>query len=283
MIRERIADDVFVFTSRRYAQVTCGAVLTKEGAVLIDTMLYPEETKMVRDFVEKRLGQTVRYVILTHYHADHTTGAYLFPHATVIGHSVCRELLDGIGREALQQTKSQMPEFNEAQVALPSLVVRHGTLDITVGGRILRLMHMPGHSPDLMSVLVMDQNILFASDTLMPLPTFFDGNYDDIIVSLRKVDALEPDTVVQGHGEVVLRGEVHQTIEDDIKYLTLLKQEVEAHIAEGLPRASLEHVTIEQCGKSRIPLNGLVTDLHYANLYSLYDSLVQREASAVSS
>ncbi|MCZ7669582.1 MAG: hypothetical protein M5U34_21600 [Chloroflexi bacterium] len=50
MVRERIADDIYVFTSKLYAQVTAGAVLTKEGVVLIDTLYYPEESKAIRDF-----------------------------------------------------------------------------------------------------------------------------------------------------------------------------------------------------------------------------------------
>jgi hypothetical protein len=33
----------------------------------------------------------------------------------------------------------------------------------------------------------------------------------------------------------------------------------------------MREITIESCGKSRIPLNGLVQQLHTANLYSLYD------------
>ena len=36
MIRERIADDIYIFTSERYAQVTCGAILTNDGVVLDD-------------------------------------------------------------------------------------------------------------------------------------------------------------------------------------------------------------------------------------------------------
>jgi len=43
MQRERISDDIFVFTSGMYAQVTAGAVLTSEGAVIIDTLPFPSE------------------------------------------------------------------------------------------------------------------------------------------------------------------------------------------------------------------------------------------------
>ena len=270
MIRERIADDVYVFTSRRYAQVTAGAVLTKEGALLIDTLYYPDECRAVQQFVEERLGYPVRYVINTHDHADHTTGTYLYPSAVVISHARCRELLDTRGREGLRQVKEQLNEFGDAELVLPNLVVRDGALDVEVGGRTIRLIHTPGHSPDLMSVHILDENILFASDTMMPVPTFFDGSLEDITQSLKLIMDLKPDTLVQGHGEVILRGEVSAIIQDDLKYLHNILKKVHALVAGGAPIEQLAKVDIESCGKSRIPLNGLVADLHQANLRYLY-------------
>lgn len=273
MIRERIADDIYVFTSRRYAQVTCGAILTKEGVVLIDTFLYPDEAKAVRDFLERRLNQHIKYVILTHYHADHTAGTYLYPHATIVSHALCRELMDTIGRKSIENTKAQLVEFSDVNVILPSMIVRDGTLDIVVGGKTIRLIHLPGHSEDLMGVYVLNQDVLFASDTMMPVPTFFDGDYSALRASLDKIAVLGPDTVVQGHGEVILRGEVQNAIRDDLEYLQKIKAEVETHVEEGLSRDTLDQISIESCGKSRIPLNGMVSDLHYANLFRLYDDM----------
>ena len=121
MVRERIAEDIYVFSSRRYAQVTAGAVLTSDGVVLIDTLFYPDETKAIRDFLENRLGTVVRYVINTHYHADHTLGTYLFPGAQVVSHALCRDLLDEVGRDGLQDMKEQSPEFEGVEVVLISI------------------------------------------------------------------------------------------------------------------------------------------------------------------
>lgn len=270
MIRERIADEVYVFTSRRYAQVTAGAVLTKEGAVLIDTLYYPDEARSIQQFLEERLGYHVRYVINTHYHADHTTGTYLYPQALVISHTLCREMLDTVGRVGLAQTKEQLAEFAEVELVLPNMTVTQGNLDLEVGGKTIRLLHTPGHSHDLMSVHVLEENILFASDTMMPVPTIFDGAYEDLVASLRLIMDLKPDTVVQGHGEVVLRGEINAIIQDDLKYLNNIRKKVRAIIQAGGSERQLEQLDIESCGKSRIPLNGLVADLHHANLRHLY-------------
>jgi len=273
MVRERIAEDIYVFSSRRYAQVTAGAVLTPEGVVLIDTLFYPDETRAIKEFLEKRLGLVVRYVINTHYHADHTLGTYLFPGAQVISHALCRDLLDEVGRDGLEDMKSQSPEFDDVEIILPDLIFESGSLDVHLGGTSIRLEHCPGHSPDLICVLVVNDRILFASDTVMPVPTIFDGSFADLSSSLNGMLEMNLDGVVRGHGDVILRGEVQDLINSDLSYLGNIRQAVSEVIERGDPEATLERISIESCGKSRLPLNGFVTDLHQANLRKLYHEI----------
>ena len=273
MVRERIADDIYVFTSQSYAQVTAGAILTKEGVILIDTLYFPEETKAIKEFLEERQGLKIRYVINTHYHADHTQGTYLFPEAQIVSHALCRQLLDTVGRSGLAEAQAQNQDLEEVQIILPELVFREGVLNLYLGGKTLQLHHMPGHSLDLIGVYVANNQILFASDNSMPVPTIFDGSYRALVSSLQKMLSLEPDTIVQGHGEVILRGEVESVIQNDLNYLTTIEEKVAKVLRKNQPVEALDKIDIESCGKSRIPLNGLVSDLHRANLYRLYDEL----------
>ena len=275
MNRERIADDIYIFTSPRYAQVTAGAILTKAGVVLIDTLFFPEETKAMKQFLENRLNQRVRYIINTHYHADHTLGNYQFPHAQVFSHRLCRELLDTVGRQGLEQTKLQLPEFADVEMVLPEMIFDEGEVSIHIGGKTLTLSHLPGHSPDMLNVLVENDNVMFASDNMMPVPTIFDGEYDDLMAAFEYIRSMKPETVVQGHGEVILRGEVGHVVQSHIDYLETIRHRVEEVIVSGQPASVLESIDIESCGKSRIPLNGFVSELHQANLQRLYGELSQ--------
>lgn len=270
MVRERIADDIYVFTSRRYAQVTAGAILTKEGAVLVDTLFYPDETLAIKTFLEDRLGQRVRYVINTHYHADHTLGTWMFPDARVVSHTLCRELLDTVGRSGLEQMQEQSSDFEDVQIILPHMIFDHGQVNIYLGEKTIQLFPSPGHSPDLINVFVVNDRIMFASDTVMPVPTIFDGSYEDLLASLQLILDLDLDSVIQGHGDVILRGEVRELIESDLIYLKNIKRAVGRVVDKGQPMALLNNITIESCGKSRVPLNGFVADLHQANLRKLY-------------
>jgi glyoxylase-like metal-dependent hydrolase (beta-lactamase superfamily II) len=275
MLRERVSEDIYVFTSEVYAQVTAGVVVYPEGAVLIDTMAFPFETLEIRDFVEKRLNTRVQYIIYTHYHADHTNGAYLFPEARVIGHRLCRDRLDTVGRQGMTRAKEQSAELAEAEVVLPTLLLSDGPVLLHLAKKTLQLFATPGHSPDSLSILLREDRILFAGDMMMPLPHIVDGDPDDMIRSLQAVPALGLENVVQGHGELVLRGEIDDAVRSNIKYLEIARRKVEQLVKRGKPRQAVRDIDIESCGKSRIPLNGLVTQLHTANLVALYDRAVK--------
>jgi len=79
------------------------------------------------------------------------------------------------------------------------------------------------------------------------------------------------ENIVQGHGEIILRGEVGEALETSIFYLETIYEKVKEVVEAGAPPETIAEIDIEQCGKSRIPLNGLVQQLHEANLLYLYD------------
>jgi len=269
MQRERVADDIYIFTSDLYAQVTAGVVATSEGAVVIDTLVYPEETQQIKRFVDMRLGTSVRYVINTHFHADHTTGTCFFKGARVIAHAHCRELLDKRGRESLERVKTASHEMRDVELVLPDIVFDGGPLNLYIGNKTLQLWSTPGHSPDSIVCLVKEDRVLFAADTLMPIPYFVDGDYDDFLSSLDSLRNGNFENVIQGHGEVILRGEVEEKIQMDMDYLLKLKMAVDGALTPHAPEKALEAIDVESCGKSRILLNGTVEQLHRQNVLAL--------------
>lgn len=269
MQRERVADDVFVFTSDLYAQVTAGVVVTTQGAVLIDTLVFPEETLAIKRFAENRLGVPVRYLVNTHFHADHTTGTCFFPQAQVIAHSLCRELLDQRGRESLERFKSTSPEVRDVELVLPQIVFTEGMFTLRLGNKTFQLWHTPGHSPDSIVCLVKEDRILFAGDALMPIPYFVGGNYDVMLDTLNRLRGGGYENVIQGHGEVILRGEVEDKIQSDVEYLHKLRELVDRVLGAASPEKALDAITLEACGKSPILLQGVIEQLHRNNVNTL--------------
>ena len=122
-------------------------------------------------------------------------------------------------------------------------------------------------------VYVEDSRVLFAADTVMPVPSIVDGDVDAFRASLRKVAELSIENIVQGHGEVILRGEVQDAVQASLTYLDVIEALVAKTIKSGKRKETLQKVSIEACGLSRIPLNGLVQQIHVANLLALYDRM----------
>ena len=268
--RNRISDGVYVFTSGLYAEVTATVIFTDDGTVLVDTLPFPQETRVMREFIADR-GEPVRYVINTHSHADHIYGTYQFPNADVIAHYMCRRLMERHAEEALASAKLQTPQLADVRIVYPDLLF-NDSLTLRIGGRTIHLHHSPGHSRDVVTVHVVEDRLMIASDTVMPVPYIVGGDIDDLITSLKALKKESLENLVQGHGDVLLRGEIEETLEAQIDYLRCVDRQVRERIARGVPRNGLNDITVEDCGLSRIPLSGLAMRLHQANLLTLYDA-----------
>jgi cyclase len=268
--RERIADNVYSFQSDVYAQVTAGAVIAPTWAVVIDTLAMPEETFAIRDFIEQELNVPVRYVIDTHSHADHAWGNCFFPGSIVIGHSLCRQLLDTKARASLEEARKNNLAFRNVKIVLPQVTFSQGELNLRVGKKTLTAFPLPGHSADNIAVLVEEDRVLFAGDAAMPLPYIVDGDIDDLTASLKKISRLGLENIVQGHGDIVLRGEIDNFIKDNLAYLSNIRKAVRRASKRKYPQEVLNEATLESCGKSRVLIGGLAAELHRRNLRALY-------------
>jgi cyclase len=231
---DRVAEDIYAFMSEMYLQVVCTALL-----------------------------------INTHYHPDHVYGTYVFEGAEVIAHERTRELLERIGKPRLERARRETPALAGLELKLPAIVF-HQEMDLLLGGRDVHLFHSPGHTPDSISAFIGGDKVLVAGDLVMPVPYLVEGNIEDFRASLQTVRELRPNFVVQGHGQVLLRGEVGEMVKSSLAYVDQVIKRVDAVIAAGQPPSALREIGIEECGKSRIPLDGMVSKLHLDNLIALY-------------
>lgn len=278
MLRERVTEEVYVFISDLYAEVASAVIVTSEGAVIVDTAPFPQETQQVHDFALRHCPRGVRYVINTHHHADHIYGSYLFPEAELIAHRQCREILIKVGEESLARAKAQTPILASVQLRIPQLVFETELL-LRLGEKTIHLMHAPGHSSDGIIVHVREDKVLVASDVLTPVPLIVHGDRPELLKSLKRIKTLSLENVIQGHGGVLLRGEIDETVDSSVTYLQTIEKRVRAIVDKDLPRSELRNIDIESCGKSRIPLGGLVQRMHLANLEFLYNEMMDAKAS----
>ena len=270
MHRERVSENVYWFQSEIYAQVTAGVVTGPQWAIVIDTLALPEETLAMRSFIEEELSVPVRYVINTHYHADHSWGNCFFPGATIISHTLCRKAILEKGPASLEAAKRQNPIFKQVKLVPPHLTFSEGEMALRVGKKNLILFPTPGHSQDGISILIEEDRVLFAGDAFLPLPYVVDGNVDDLVATIKKIGKLGLENIVQGHGDIILRGEIDDAVKLNLSYISAIRKAVRTATRRRNPQDALAMIDIESCGKSRVLLGGLAEELHRRNLRYLY-------------
>lgn len=276
MRKERVTENVYVFTSEAYAQVTAGAIITSEGAIVIDTLPFPRETREMIDFLNGETSRGIRYVINTHHHADHVYGNYLFKDADIVSGDRCREVMRKSGEKNLAEAKSQTPELAEVHLRLPNITFPD-KMSLFLGDRVMRLIALPGHTADGIGVYVEGDKILFAGDAVMPLPYIFWGDRAVMQETLRTIQQLNIESIVQGHGDVLLKGEIDETLESSITYLECIMEKVKAKMLTRTSKERLvNEITLESCGYSPIALDGLVKQLHRSNLLRVYQTLTAK-------
>ena len=277
MQRERISENVYWFQSEVYAQVTAGAVTGPQWAVVIDTLAMPEETLAMRSFIEEELNVPVRYIINTHYHADHSWGNCFFPGATILAHRLARDIMQEKGPASLEAARRTNPSFRQVKLVLPHMTFTDGSLTLRVGKKNLILQSTPGHSRDGISVLVEEDRVLFAGDAFMPVPYIVDGDLETLTNTIKAMGKMGLENIIQGHGDIILRGEIEDAVKENLAYLSAIRKAVKSAAKKRNPMEALAQVDIESCGKSRIYLGGLAEDLHKRNLRYLYRQMAAEE------
>lgn len=269
MQKERVSDNVYWFQSEIYAQVTAGAIIGPQWAVLIDTLM-PEETPHIKHFLESELMMPVRYVINTHHHADHSWGNCFFPNATIISHDLCRKYMIEKSMSALNEAVEGGMYFKDICIIPPDITVADGSLFLRIGKKQIQIFATPGHSDDSVAVLLEEDRILFAGDSFMPVPFFVGGDYDVLLSTLIRYSEMGLENIIQGHGDIILRGEIDDKVQMNVDYLHTLKKIVKAAHRRRYPYDFLAQQDIEDTGKNRVLLGGIAETLHQRNLAWLY-------------
>ena len=184
-----------------------GCEETKEG-VIVDPGGHPERILAT----VKRSGLTIRYVLNTHAHFDHTDGNRAVVEATgapLAIHPLDRPLLEAGGGGAW---------FGMRTVAGPSPAVDlHAGDRLAVGKLCFEVLHTPGHSPGHVCFYERNEGALFDGDVLFcqgvgrtDLPG---GDWQQLMDSIERVLFALPGetTVYPGHGPATTIGEEKQS------------------------------------------------------------------------
>ena len=185
-----------------------GFVVTDDGVVVIDALGSPALATELLAEIRRITPQPVRYVIPTHYHADHIYGLQTFKDAgaTVLAHAEAREYLTSdTAQKRLEASRVDLaPWINDTTRLVQAdrwledkeTRVRVGSFDFVIG-------HVgPAHTPEDVVVFVPQLGVLFAGDLFFRGRVPFVGQADSRlwIASLNQLMQYRPKLVVPGHG-----------------------------------------------------------------------------------
>ncbi|MBK7451075.1 MAG: hypothetical protein IPJ47_17395 [Anaerolineales bacterium] len=75
-----------------------------------------------------------------------------------------------------------------------------------------------------------------------------------MLASIKKIGKMGLENIIQGHGDIILRGEIDAAVRENVNYLNNIKKAVKAGGKRKNVDEYLEEIAIEDCGKSRVYL-----------------------------
>jgi glyoxylase-like metal-dependent hydrolase (beta-lactamase superfamily II) len=190
----KVADNLYRFQNNFHFGVV---YVTPAGVIVGDTIDTAAAT-WLKDEIAKQFNQPVKYVFLSHDHDDHTSGAEVFATmgVPVISHAAARAKIAA----------------NRPAGAVPTVTFTD-RLDINLGGKTVEL-HFVGknHSDNSIVARFPAERALFAVDWIPVKGLAFremrDSHFPDWNDGLKRVEAMDFDILMPGHGNVGTKADV---------------------------------------------------------------------------
>ena len=192
-----------------------GAVIVGDKRMLVwDTLSHPRDMQPVM----KLAGDKPIDVVYSHADWDHCWGTAGLRTDTIIGHARCAERFrNGEVSNKLAEKKAQEAGQWDAVKLIPPTLTFTETLTVDLGGVLVELHHLPGHTEDCLVAWIPQWGVLLAGDTVeTPLPYL---NTDSVQMLPRWISGLEGwgsttrmKVVIPAHGEIGDRSLIERTV-----------------------------------------------------------------------
>ncbi len=206
---EKISDNIYMLTG---AGGNIGVCIGDDGVFMIDDQFAPL-SKKIQAAIAKLSDKSVKFLINTHWHGDHTggnenfgqTGAIIVAHENVRKRMSTEQMMQAFGRKVPAAPEGALP-----------IVTFPESINFHMNGESILVMHLHhAHTDGDALIYFQNSNVIHMGDT------YFNGNYpfidvssggsiDGIIATANKVLFLaNPETkIIPGHGALSNKAEL---------------------------------------------------------------------------
>ncbi len=263
-------------TGNRNFISNAGFFVTDEGVVVVDALGSPALAQELLREIHRVTPQALRYVIVTHYHADHIYGLQTLAQAgaKVIGHASAREYLNSdTAQRRLEASRIDLAPWIDANTRLvpadqwldtQETRFRLGSIDFVVD-------HVgPAHTPEDVVVFVPQLGVLFAGDLFFQGRIPFVGQADSRlwIQALNRLMKYQPKIVIPGHGPASTNPMVDMTMTRD--YLLYLRKTM-GEAAKNMEPFEEVYAKTDWSRFESIPLFRIANRMNAYNTYLLME------------
>lgn len=252
-----------------------GFVLTPQGVVVIDALGSPALAEELIAVIRQVTPLPIRFLIVTHYHADHIYGLQAFQAAgaEILAHRAGRDYLnsDTAARRLAASREELSPWIDEYTRLVPADRWLDDDTVLAFGGERFHIHHVgPAHTPEDLVVHVEHAGVLFAGDLVFRGRIPFVGQADSRqwIESLARLIALEPRVVVPGHGPISTQPLADLQLTRD--YLVYLRQTM-AEAAANLEPFEDAYAKADWSRFEHLPLFRVANRMNAYNTYLLLE------------
>ena len=181
-----------------------GFVVGADDVVAIDATSTERRTRALLDAIRNVTPRSVRTLVNTHHHGDHTNGNCLFADATVVGHRRCRDAVLAQVIGGLDAVFGHV-EWGDLTIRAPE-VVFDDVLTVYAGDVRIDLCYIgtPAHTTNDVVAWLPEQKVLFTGDLVFNggTPFMLMGSVAGVLDALPRLREFEAETLVPGHGPV---------------------------------------------------------------------------------
>lgn len=216
VLRQVASDLYFLFD---YTSSNSSFLVTEEGVLVVDTRQHGRDGEDLLARIRKVTDKPVKWVVNTHFHADHYLGnpAFKAAGATIVAHRDTAALMERMHKKEISRRgkffASRGYDPKDVQLVMPDVTFDQA-MTIRLGGKEIRLLYLgAGQNPG-------DAFVVFPHARTVHTPgafarrswanTVFTPSVEEWIGVLRKVGAMDVDTILPGHGDVANRADLRE-------------------------------------------------------------------------